>query len=172
MFDTKDSEHTSSKRKILIFISLVFIAVLSVAFISIDKNTGTTEEDVMSYYRGFAIDSNNRVYVGRLTRIDVYDNNQFQYSIDAHTNRNYCFTITNNQTILLSNAQTVYEMSLEGDVIDEYEDKYTQTINELRKYRNKFTADDGTEYRYSPVTHDIVRLDGEETIIVFHIEFA
>lgn len=96
-------------------------------------------------FNGFAVDSSNYLYVGKNDKIEVYDQNTLIRTIDPKTSRAYSFTIQDD-TILLSTSVTVYEMDLDGNVLNDYEDTYTKVYNKLERNKYRFTAQDGTEY--------------------------
>jgi hypothetical protein len=96
-------------------------------------------------FNGFAVDSNNRLYVGR-DEIEVYENGELLKTINPKTSRAYVFTIQDDDTILLSTASKVFIMDLDGNVINQYEDTYTKIFNGLTREKNLFTAKDGTQY--------------------------
>gem|GEM_PF-418603 len=98
-----------------------------------------------TYFNGFAVDSNNRLYIGR-NEIEVYENGELLKTINPKTNRAYVFTIQDDDTILLSTSSKVFIMDLDGNVINQYEDTYTKTYNALTRKMNSFTAKDSTQY--------------------------
>lgn len=170
--ENNNSWVNEKRKKIITILMTVLFIPLAVLMFHVNENRGTTENQIKWYYMGFAVDNNQNIYIGRLTRIDVYSNNEFQYSIDAHTSRGYAFTITEDQTILLSTSIFVYEMTLDGEIISKYEDKNTRTINELQKKKNMFISEDGTIYKYNNWTHDITRVEGESEIVIFHVDLT
>lgn len=70
--------------------------------------------------------------MGVYGKINVYKDSSLLYSVDAHTLRAYAFTIQNDK-ILISDAETVYIMDLNGNVISSYEDADTSLFNKLKK---------------------------------------
>ena len=96
-------------------------------------------------FDGFAVDSNNLLYVGRVSGIDVFENGIMIKTIKPPPNKTYRFTIED-ENIKLSNSQEVYLLDLDGNIISEAEDTYTHTYNELNKNKKEFIAKDGTKY--------------------------
>lgn len=97
-------------------------------------------------YNGFAIDSNNVLYLGKNSVIEKYSNGILVGQLDSKTSRGYAFTIQKNDTILISTASTVYTLDLDGNTIKEEPDKNTKIFNELNLKRNKFVTNDGAVY--------------------------
>lgn len=70
----------------------------------------------LSFY-GFALDSQNLLYVGRDNVIEVYKGNEKVFDINPKTSRAYAFTI-NDDIIVLSTSEFVYKIDLSGNVIE------------------------------------------------------
>lgn len=98
---------------------------------------------VVTSYEGFALDSNENLYLGEYGKINVYKEGSLLYSVDAHTSRAYAFTIQNDE-ILISTAETVYITDLSGNVISSYEDADTSLFNKLKKDKNSFSLNGNT----------------------------
>ena len=98
---------------------------------------------VVTSYEGFALDSNENLYLGEYGKINVYKEGSLLYSVDAHTSRAYAFTIQNDE-ILISTAETVYITDLNGNVISSYEDEDTSRFNKLKKDKNSFSLNGNT----------------------------
>lgn len=93
----------------------------------------------------FAVDSDNRVYVGQHNRIDVFDNGVLVNSIFSKTSRGYVFTVIEDDTIQLSTSTTVYTMDLDGNIISSCEDKGSHVYNQIQKIKfSSITTKDGT----------------------------
>ena len=101
--------------------------------------SGTT----VTSYEGFALDSNENLYLGEYGKINVYKEGSLLYSVDAHTSRAYAFTIQNDE-ILISTAETVYITDLSGNVINSYKDTDTSLFNELKSNKDSFSLNDST----------------------------
>ena len=120
---------------IISLLVLFFVMLISISLIG----SGT----VVTSYEGFALDSNENLYLGVYGKINVYKDGSLLYSVDAHTLRAYAFTIQNDK-ILLSDAETVYIMDLNGNVISSYEDADTSLFNKLKKDKNSFSLNGNT----------------------------
>lgn len=101
--------------------------------------SGTT----ITSYEGFALDSNENLYLGEYGKINVYKEGSLLYSVDAHTSRAYAFTIQNDE-ILISTAETVYITDLSGNVINSYKDTDTSLFNELKSNKDSFSLNGST----------------------------
>lgn len=120
---------------IISLLVLFFVMLISISLIG----SGT----VVTSYEGFALDSNENLYLGVYGKINVYKDGSWLYSVDAHTLRAYAFTIQNDK-ILISDAETVYIMDLNGNVISSYEDANTSLFNKLKKDKNSFSLNGNT----------------------------
>ncbi|GEM_PF-283600 len=120
---------------IISLLVLFFVMLISISLIG----SGT----VVTSYEGFALDSNENLYLGVYGKINVYKDGSLLYSVDAHTLRAYAFTIQNDK-ILISDAETVYIMDLNGNVISSYEDANTSLFNKLKKDKNSFSLNGNT----------------------------
>ena len=98
---------------------------------------------VVTSYEGFALDSNENLYLGEYGKINVYKEGSLLYSVDAHTSRAYAFTIQNDE-ILISTAETVYITDLSGNVINSYKDTDTSLFNELKSNKDSFSLNGST----------------------------
>lgn len=94
---------------------------------------------------GFAADSEGQLYVGREGEIAVLKDGECVRTINPRTSRSYVFTITDEQTILLSTSSTVYTMDLSGEVLTEQTDEGTKVYNQLQ-HKKTFTDVHGAEY--------------------------
>lgn len=106
---------------------------------------------VVTSYEGFALDSNENLYLGEYSKINVYKEGSLLYSVDAHTSRAYAFTIQRayaftiqNDEILISTAETVYITDLSGNVINSYKDTDTSLFNELKSNKDSFSLNGST----------------------------
>lgn len=132
---------------------IFFVMLISISLIG----SGT----VVTSYEGFALDSNENLYLGEYGKINVYKEGSLLYSVDAHTSRAYAFTIQNDE-ILISTAETVYITDLNGNVISSYEDEDTSLFNKLKKDKKLFLI----EWKYLQNTKNfgrsrIVKDDGK-----------
>ena len=97
-------------------------------------------------YNGFAVDSNGKIYIGSGHRIKIYEDQQIIGEITTGTSRGFAFTIQGNDTILLSTSTVVYIMTLDGKIIDQYDDTDTSIYNRYQKNK-EFRTSDGILYR-------------------------
>ena len=71
---------------------IFFVMLISISLIG----SGT----VVTSYEGFALDSNENLYLGEYGKINVYKEGSLLYSVDAHTSRTYAFTIQNDEILI------------------------------------------------------------------------
>ena len=128
---------TKIKRLILI-IPLALIIIFCIFSIA----SGSADIQIKS----FAVDSAERMYVGTESRIDVFDQGVHVFSISPQTSRGYMFTITEDDTILLSTGTIVYSMELDGKVIGSWDDKASGVYNNLQKSRSGFISKNNDIY--------------------------
>ena len=124
--------------KIFCFLSGIFAVVLPCLILIA---TGVVSTEI----KCFAIDSTDRIYVGRARKIDVYEDGVLVDSFSAKTAKAYAFTILPDDTILLSTSTIVYSMDLEGNVLNSYTD--TGTYDTLRGESEVFTTQSGDVYK-------------------------
>ena len=84
---------------IISLLVLFFVMLISILLIG----SGT----VVTSYEGFALDSNENLYLGVYGKINVYKDGSLLYSVDAHTLRAYAFTIQDDK-ILISDADQLF----------------------------------------------------------------
>jgi len=97
-------------------------------------------------YRGFAVDSNDRVYVGLPSRIDVYESNgRLSHTLFyRQLSRSYTFSI-DADTLYISDSSTCKSYSLDGTLMESFERNEPYTYDELQKRsKHSFTADNNT----------------------------
>lgn len=133
-----DGEKKMKRLSLFSIVSLFiifFVMLISISLIG----SGT----VVTSYEGFALDSNENLYLGEYSKINVYKEDSLLYSVDAHTSRAYAFTIQNDE-ILISTAETVYITDLSGNVINSYKDTDTSLFNELKSNKDSFSLNGST----------------------------
>lgn len=133
-----DGEKKMKRLSLFSIVSLFiifFVMLISISLIG----SGT----VVTSYEGFALDSNENLYLGEYGKINVYKEGSLLYSVDAHTSRAYAFTIQNDE-ILISTAETVYITDLSGNVINSYKDTDTSLFNELKSNKDSFSLNGST----------------------------
>lgn len=94
-------------------------------------------------YNGFAIDSDNVLYIGKDEVIEKYKEGELIGKINPKTSRAYAFTIEDD-IIILSTSSIVYTLDLHGNVITEKEDIGTKTFNKLERKKNVYVSDGKT----------------------------
>ena len=97
-------------------------------------------------YNGFALDSNDNLYVGFDQYIGVFEKGEKIRKIDPLTNRGYYFTIEND-ILTIANTQGVVTMDLNGNIINSKKDENDSVYITLQNNRKKFTDDKGTSYK-------------------------
>ena len=96
-------------------------------------------------YSGVAADDAGRLYLGRGGRIEVYEAGQKVDTIVPHADKSFVFTVRDGQ-LVLSTGKTVITLDLQGNAVDQQEDKDGAVYQELKPLRRSFTAADGTTY--------------------------
>ena len=96
-------------------------------------------------YSGVAADDAGRLYLGRGGRIEVYEAGQKVDTIVPHADKSFVFTVRDGQ-LVLSTGKTVITLDLQGNAVDQQEDKDGAVYQELKPLRRGFTAADGTTY--------------------------
>ena len=98
-------------------------------------------------YEGFAVDSESNLYLGKDYAIEVLnENGEVLRNIFPFTSRGYKFTVTTDNTIIISTGEYLYTTDLLGNLIDkktisDYTDDKLNNINS-----HKFTTSNGTVY--------------------------
>ena len=95
----------------LVFFALILFCILFACLMMVITGTATLS------ISGFAVDSSDRLYVGMQKEICVYENGTIIDRLSPHTSRTYIFTITEDDTILLSTSTTIYVMDLKGNMM-------------------------------------------------------
>ena len=133
--------NSKSKIKAIAIACLCWFSVLIPCVILVA--TGTVTLSVSN----FAVDSNDRVYIGTEREIAIYQNNMVVGSIVPPTSRGYAFTVTEDDNILLSTASNVYLLDLEGNVLRKVPEIGTTTFNELQRNKREFISVNGDFYQ-------------------------
>lgn len=97
--------------------------------------------------KSFAVDSLGRMYIGKSSKIEVYEKNQLVNSFSAQTSRSFVFTILENDEILLSTGTIAYLMDIDGNVIDSWGDTTAKVYNNIQFKKNEFISSNGDVYR-------------------------
>ena len=139
---------------------LLFCAIFPCLLLVI---TGTVQLSISS----FAVDSKDRLYVGTTKEISIYEHGEMVGSINPKTSRTYRFTITEEDTILLSTSDKIYIMDLEGNVLETKEDLGADVYNQLSYKKKKFTSPNGDVYKL----HNLGRskITKNDTEVVFQM---
>jgi len=97
-------------------------------------------------FKGFAVDSSGKLYIGKEEWIDVYENDELVNKITTMTSRGYVFTIQEDDTILLASGTTILHIiDLNGNIIDEKKADSVQTFYSLSR-KKEFVAKNGNRY--------------------------
>ena len=139
---------------------ILFCTVTPCLFLVI---TGTVQFSISS----FAVDSQDRLYVGTKKGIEVYDNGELVGSINPKTSRTYMFTITEEDQIVLSTSSKVYLMDLEGNVLDTKDDLGADVYNQISYKKGTYTSRKGDVYKLNIGSSKITK-NGNE--VVFQID--
>jgi len=82
--------------------------------------------------RGFAIDSQGNLYVGRLHQIEVYrSDGEIIRTIAVPNYRSWAFAVSDEDTFIISNTSTVYEMNASGQILSEASDIGGEMFREM-----------------------------------------
>ncbi|MGM9597622.1 MAG: hypothetical protein ACI3XO_07400 [Eubacteriales bacterium] len=119
---------------------------------------------VAASYEGFALDSEERLYVGKNTGIEVYENGNKIRTISPPSSRSYVFTISDDKivsSVVTSAGNMIYVMNLEGEIIEKRADSY-DTHLKLKRNSKSFVSESGNEYISSSCLgyYRIMRSDG------------
>ena len=121
-------------------------------------------------YEGFAVDNEFNLYLGKDYAIEVLnEKGEVLRKISPFTSRGYKFTVTTDNTIIISTGEYLYTTDLLGNLIDkktisDYTDDKLNNIN-----RHEFTTSNGTVYimkNFLLRTH-IYRLEGSQKVTVY-----
>ena len=96
---------------------------------------------------GFAVDKSERIYVGETNKIAVYEDGILVNEISPKTSRSYIFTINQDDHILLSTSDKIYIMDLNGNVLEQREDKGADIYNQLSYRKKQFVSTSGDVYK-------------------------
>lgn len=112
-------------------------------------------------YSGVAVDEAGRLYLGRGSKIEVYQAGEKVGTIHPQVDKSFIFTVRNEE-LLLSTGKTVITLDLQGNSVDEQTDENGALYQELKPQRRSFTAADGTEYtlRHELLAAQVISDDG------------
>lgn len=120
------------------------------------------------FISSFAVDSEERLYIGLQGRIEVYDGNSKISTINPKTSRSYVFTILEDDTILLSTSTTVYSMELNGNILDSWEDHGAQTYNDIQYSNLQYISRTGDRYTLDGIL-GWSRITKNDTVVMYSI---
>ncbi len=98
-------------------------------------------------YTGFAVDAENRIYVGTDGRILVCEGGKVVRTVTTGTDRGYAFTIQDGDKIVLSTSTDILEMDLYGKVLRRWKDTDSEVFDRYRR-NDRFCTPEGIEYNY------------------------
>lgn len=126
------------KKTVVIFLLIIcpIVIFVLVSFIS---------GKAISQYVGFAVDSSERLYVGTNAGIEVYEDGVKVKTIELPSSRSYVFTIED-EKIVSSIGDTVCIFSLDGELLEKYEDNYDNFLK-MKSNSTGFVSPSGKEYR-------------------------
>lgn len=128
-----------SQQRLAIFATSL-LCVFGLCFLLIVTGVATP------FISGFAVDSNDRIYIGNQNQICVYEGDALIQKISPQTSRSYAFTIVDDH-ILLSTSITVYTMDLDGNIIDTQEDPGAHTYNQIQYSKRQFISNNNDTYK-------------------------
>lgn len=116
----------------------------------------------------FAIDSKDRVYVGKHNRIDIYDSGVLIDTIRTKTAREYLFTIEPDDRLVLATSTTVYHMDTSGNILSTVDDPTGDVHRQIKRARKEFVSQQSDVFHMRNVFgwHYIVKNNSE---LVYHI---
>lgn len=95
----------------------------------------------------FAVDSRGRVLLGKVARVDIYENNVLTDSIEIPLRRAYSINPMRNGTLEIQRDSSSYLVNCQGEVLAEEHKEGGTSINTSSS--NKYYTDIyGNEYRY------------------------
>ncbi len=103
--------------------------------------------DAAVVYNGFAVDDTGRVYIGRSSQIDIYEQGEKIGEVDTVVGRGYAFTIENGR-LKIGIGGKIREMDLDGQNEIQYEDPYSRFNHRYTENRS-FTDTQGKVYEMS-----------------------
>jgi hypothetical protein len=153
-----------TKRRIFLAIIPIYMLLGLISLLLLF--TGNAAMDI----NGFGVDSQGRMYIGRLHQIDIYVDGEKQDTIQIPKYRVWTFSVQEDDTILLSDAKVAYTMDLSGNIISEADDSSARTYAGLWP-RTKITGNDGKLYRVFGLWRtQIVCVENNE--VVYQIPFV
>ena len=124
----------------------------------------TLAEKVCISPSGFAIDSSGNLYLGKDSKIEVYEDSILIRTIPARY-RSYAFTIQKDDTILIGTSSVAYVLNLSGDELSKREEMGTETFNKLQRNKKHFQSANGDRYTMqSPFGRTMIVRDGDEVV--------
>ena len=122
---------------------------------------------VCIFYKGFAIDGNGNLYIGKNYAIEVLgQDGSVLRQISPYTSRGYRFTIEENNTILIDTGDFLYRTDLSGNL---KESKEIHGDGLSVSVLHKYVSANGTVYRMKSrlLRPYIVRMDGAERVQIY-----
>lgn len=131
-------------KMLFIFVGVV-VPLLLIIIILVATNT------VSLTYSGFAIDSENNLYLGKTGgKIDVYSGGKIVKSISLMTSKGYAFTIKKDKLVVAA-LSNIYILDLEGNILEKKECLNDTEYNKLFKEKNIFIDSEGNKFILSNV---------------------
>lgn len=114
----------SAMKKLQGFLPLGIICIF-VFFLLISLGTASME------FRGFGIDADGKLYIGRLHQIEIYEDNTRVNTIIPPVERDWVMTVDPSGKIVISAAGFVLTLDVNGTVIDKQVDVNDKRYNEI-----------------------------------------
>lgn len=119
----------------------------------------------------FALDSTGNLYIGKLLKIEVFRDDLLLRTISPMP-RDYRFTIDQNDSIILTDGSTVFNMDLNGNILSHSEDMYSEIYNKLHD-KKTFISKSGDKYlkRSSWGRVEIIHVVDNYEVIIYRMPF-
>ena len=116
---------------------------------------------------GFALDSNDLLYIGKSNKIDVYDNGKYVNTVFEYDG-GYFFTIQDEKLYIAASRDVIAVRDLTGKLIEIIDDSAHIEAKRLEKQKNVFLKDDA-EYRATNTMgyYKITKLSNGESEVIF-----
>lgn len=96
-------------------------------------------------FHGYDVDADGNLYIGRLHQIEVYNDGNLLHIIEIPKYRNWSFSL-NNDSIILSNITSIYEMNTSGKIVSERPEVTNKLYSQMLK-RKEVIGPDGTVFK-------------------------
>lgn len=135
----------SDKKIVTVFLTML-IMFFSLLLVLILVASGK----VTLFLKGFAVDSAERLYIGKEYWVEVYEQGVLIDRIGPQRSRDYSFTIEDD-TLLLADGNDIYSMDLQGAELDVQPDHGSRGLISFRQGMEEFTDHNGHHYSINRV---------------------